>query len=359
MTNLMEVNHNWASRPADQRYLSVSELYQAVKERRENSRERGVAVEHLAVHATEGNNLRLLAPGGEDLGEMTHFAFGQLCARAGAPAKYLRSLPAELAQIPLQWSLERGVEAADRDGKVLTRKNGSDYVASVTSGTYGRIYDEEVVRAVLKRFDLSKWGVPAATYSATDPKRATTLYASDRDVFLFLVSENEIEVTGESLKRGVIVWNSEVGAATLGIKTFTYDRVCDNRIIWNAGNLREVKIRHTSGAPDRFLAEAVPALSAYVNADTRLAVEAITRAKGQEVGDTRGEVLAWLHKKGFTQGLSRQAYDLAEKDPRGYNPRSVWGLVQGLTDAAHDVTYQDARTDIEMKAGKLLEEVAA
>lgn len=36
-------------------------------------------------------------------------------------------------------------------------------------------------------------------------------------------------------------------------------------------------------------------------------------------------------------------------------PRTVWGLVQGVTDVAHDITHTDARTDLESKAGSLLE----
>ena len=48
-----------------------------------------------------------------------------------------------------------------------------------------------------------------------------------------------------------------------GIATFTYDYVCDNRIIWGQRNFRELKIRHTSGGPHRFVANAVPQLTAY------------------------------------------------------------------------------------------------
>ena len=58
-------------------------------------------------------------------------------------------------------------------------------------------------------------------------KDTTTLYASDRDVFLFLVDDmNPIEAgtlpdgSPDLFFRGFYCWNSEVGAKTLGIASF-------------------------------------------------------------------------------------------------------------------------------------------
>ena len=39
--------------------------------------------------------------------------------------------------------------------------------------------------------------------------------------------------------------------------------------------------------------------------------------------------------------------------------RSVWDAAQGITAIARDVTHQDARIEIEGKAGALLNKVAA
>ena len=355
----MQVSHNWATRPDDERYLDVQSLHDAVLARRNSSMVEDSAIDLLQVRADDDNSMHLVNGQGNDAGKLTHFAFGQLCQRVGAPAGYLRSLPAQLAQIPLAYSLEQGDLAKERDGKILSRQNGSRYVSAVTSATYGRIWDSEVTRAVLDHIDLNTWKVPAASYSAKDPKRATTLYGSDRDVFMFLVSENSIESSGESVNRGVIIWNSEVGSATLGITTMTYDRICDNRIIWGAGNIKSLKIRHTSGAPDRFIVQALPAIQSYMASSDLEAAETIRKAKQLTVGSNKMDVVQWLQNKGFTQGLARKAYDYAESDKRNYNPRSVWGLVQGMTDAAHEVNYTNERVAIETKAGSLLDAIAA
>lgn len=353
MNNITMVSKQWASRPNDQRFLSLADLKEKVQNRKETSQVVDFAFDLLSVRASDEGDLILTDKDGSgNLGALTHYTFGQMCSRVGAPAGYLRTLPAALSQIPLAYSMER----SDReDVKVLIRENGIRTVGAMTSPHYGRIWDLELVEAVEKHFDPNVWKVPYASYQAKDPLRATTLYASDRDVFIFLVSENTIDVEGESIKRGVILWNSEVGSKTLGFMTFTYDRVCDNRIIWNASNVRELRIKHTSGAPHRFAKEASPLLAEYVNSDTSLAAEKIRAAKKLTVGSNKSEVVAWLKAKGFTAGLAGKAFDAAENDIRRYDPTSVWGLVQGITDVAHEIPHQDDRTEVETKAGQLLE----
>jgi hypothetical protein len=361
MANSNIVHSQWASRPNDQRYLTVQDLYQAVLARRQSSDVTDVAVDALQVRPDDtGKEIQLVDTAGRGFGLLTHYSFGQLCQRAHAPAGYLRTLPAELAVIPLQWSLETHETEGDEgnDAKLLTRVNGHQNVAAVTSVTYGRIWDADVVQAVLDHVDLDTWKVPSASYSATDPKRATTLYASDRDVFIFLVNEQAgVDADGGSIKRGVYLWNSEVGSATFGIASFLYDYVCDNRIIWGQREFKELKIRHTSGGPHRFLAHAVPMLKSYAESSDALLSATIRAAKAKEVAGDKPGVQDWLKARGFTVPQAQAAYDAAERDPRGYNPRSVWGLVQGLTDNAKGITHTDDRVALEQRAGALLDSI--
>jgi hypothetical protein len=359
--NINTVSNQWATRPNDQRFLSVEALYEKVRDRRESSRVSDVALDHMQVRPDASGEIMLADTTGENFGQLTHYAFGQLCQRAHAPAGYLRSLPAELVCPTLQWSLETHEAASDEsnDARLLTRINGHRDIAAVTSATYGRIWDADVVRAVIQHVDLDVWKVPAATYGVRDPLLATTLYASDRDVFVFLVNESAgIDADGGSIKRGVYLWNSEVGSATFGIATFLYDYVCDNRIIWGAKQFRELKIRHTSGGPHRFIAQAVPELKAYAQSSAAIVESTIRAAKAREVGRDRKGVQDWLKARGFTTPQARRAWDAAEADPRNYNPASLWGVVQGLTDSAKELKNTDDRTDLERKAGSLLDIVA-
>ena len=106
-------------------------------------------------------------------------------------------------------------------------------------------------------------------------KDTTTLFASDRDVFVFLVDDrNPIEVgklaNGEPdlMFRGFYAWNSETGSKTAGIAAMYLRGVCMNRCLWGVENFHEIKIRHTKFAPDRFAQEAYPALQSFATGST-------------------------------------------------------------------------------------------
>lgn len=353
MSNDMTVSRQWSSRPDDQRFLTVPDLAAHVHRRRELSAQKDVALEHITVTARDGEMMIVNnSKGGEAL--TTNWSFGQVCSMAGAPASYLRKLPAAVAQIPLAYSLKN----VDRvDAKLLLEHDEEKRLwtaRAVTSPTYGRIWDAEVVDALVNNLDLSVWKVPSASYASKDPKRATTLYASDRDMFVFLVDDSHpIEHNGERLFRGFYVSNSEVGSATFILCLFLYRYVCDNRIIWGQQDVKELRIRHTSGGPHRFMAEAAPALKGYLEASTVQTIEMLNRAQGTKVADTEAEAVAWLKQRGFTEGLAKDAMERAAQEPG--DPRSMWNVVQGLTSAAQDRGFTDSRVEVEMKAGKLLD----
>jgi hypothetical protein len=356
----MVLNAQWASRPDDQRFLTVEALHAAVSARRQRAGEVGSAAEHLRIIPAESGDLILGDATGKRFGKLTNWAFGQLCQRAKAPAGFLRGLPPVMAAMNLQYQVEHAVDVADRDVKVLSWKDGR-FSAAVTSATYGRIWDEEITRAILSRVDLDVWKVPAASYSGSDPLRATTLYASDRDVFVFLCdTQNAIEIPGEPAPkyRGFYVSNSEVGDGRFILATFLFDRVCDNRIIWGQSEFREISIRHTSGGPTRFMASAAPTLTKFLNASTTSEVRAITAAQDKIVGKDRKEVVNWMRERGFTLGNAGAAYDASEREGIR-NPTSLWGVISGLTEIAHKIPHTDERVDLERKASGLLDLVAA
>ena len=133
----------------------------------------------------------------------THWSFGQLASLVGAPAAYLRQLPAPLAAINLQYGL---TSHRAEQVKTLEIENGRLELRAVTGPDYGRIFDHELVEAVQKIAGNgtgdTRWKVPGVLDWSTGiynpnvdiTKDTTTLYASDRDVFLFLVDDlNPIE----------------------------------------------------------------------------------------------------------------------------------------------------------------------
>ena len=101
------VSSEWFSRPDDERFLSLGDLGRAVRDRSERSRTRVVATDliHVEANRSDGERLALILPGAEVPVVPTHWSFGQLAAQVGAPATYLRQLPAALAGINLQYGL--------------------------------------------------------------------------------------------------------------------------------------------------------------------------------------------------------------------------------------------------------------
>jgi len=74
------VSSEWFSRPADERYLSLSELMASVKGRAERSRTRTVESAAVRVEASrdDAEALALVLPGSAKPVAPTHWSFGQL-----------------------------------------------------------------------------------------------------------------------------------------------------------------------------------------------------------------------------------------------------------------------------------------
>ena len=141
------VSSEWFARPDDERYLSLSELYASVKGRSERSRTRTVESAAIRVEASrdDAERLSLALPDADEPVAPTHWSFGQLASLVGAPAAYLRQLPAPLAAINLQYGL---TSHRAEQVKTLETENGRIELRAVTGPDYGRIHDHELVAAV-------------------------------------------------------------------------------------------------------------------------------------------------------------------------------------------------------------------
>ena len=369
------VSSEWFSRPDDERYLSLSELYTSVKGRAERSRTRTVesAAIRVEAHRDDPENLALILPEADAPVAPTHWSFGQLASLVSAPAAYLRQLPAPLAGINLQYGL---TSHRAEQIKTLETEDGRTELRAVTGPDYGRIYDHELVAAVQKIAGNgtgdTRWKVPGTldwSSGVYNPmvditKDTTTLYASDRDVFLFLVDDmNPIEAgklpdgSPDLYFRGFYCWNSEVGAKTLGIASFYLRAVCQNRNLWGVEDFQEISIRHSKYAANRFAHEAAPALTRFADSSPRPFVEGIRAARERIVARSDDDRTDFLRKRGFSKAETARIVEtvLAEE---GRPPESVFDFVQGITAVARSKPQQDARLEMEGKAKKLLERAA-
>jgi len=360
------VSSQWFNRPDDQRFLNLDDLAAHVKARSDAAVQTIVDVDHIRVHASMNDPEKLsLEYHGMEV-EPTHWAFGQLSSLAGAPAGYLRKLPATVAGINLQYGLQN---LRSENAKLYYNEN---QLLAATGTEYGRVHDYELVEAVQRiagnGVGDTRWKIPGVldwsngTYNPfVDPtKDTTTLYASDRDVFMFLVDDTHpIEIgklkNGEPdlMFRGFYVFNSEVGSKTLGISTFMLRGVCANRNIWGQQDKQSLSIRHSKNAPKRFASEVGPALIEYSNQSTLGVISDINQAKSTIVATNDDERFQWLGKQGFNAKQAKKIIDtvIQEEDTK---PRSVWDFVQGVTAVARNIKHTDDRLDMEKIAGKLM-----
>lgn len=368
------VSSEWFSRPDDERYLSLTDLYDAVRRRAERAQTRTVESCNVKVEASRDSaeRLALIVPGRDDPVAPTHWSFGQLCSLVGAPSSYMRQLPAPLAGINLQHGLlSHRAELL----KTLEADDGRVELRAVTGPDYGRIWDHELVAAVRKiagnGVGDTRWKVPGVLDWATmthNPfvdvtKDTTTLYASDRDVFLFLVDDtNPIEAgrlpdgSPDLYFRGFYCWNSEVGSKTLGIASFYLRAVCMNRNLWGVENFEEITIRHSKFAAQRFAHEAAPALTRFADSSPAPFVAGIRAARERIVARSDEDRDSFLRKRGFSKSETMKIIETVLHE-EGRPPESVFDFVQGITALARGKAHQDARLELEGKAKRLLERV--
>ncbi|AMK23222.1 MULTISPECIES: hypothetical protein [Sphingomonadaceae] len=369
--NIGRVSSEWFSRPDDERFLSLTDLYDSVRTRADRATTRVIESKAVRVEARseDAERLSLIVPGEDRPIAPTNWSFGQLCSLVSAPASYLRNLPAALAGINLQHGLltHRGEQV-----KLLQTNEGRSELRAVTGPDYGRIWDHELVGAVMKiagnGVDDTRWKVPGVLDWGSmryDPYvdvslETTTLYASDRDVFLFLVDDTHPIEAGKLPNgdpdlyfRGFYCWNSEVGSKTLGMATFYLRAVCMNRNLWGVENFEEISIRHSKFAANRFAHEAAPALENFADSSPMTFVQGIKTARERVVARKDEDREAFLRKRGFSKTETSKiiATVLSEE---GHPPSSLYDFVQGITAHARTKTNQDTRLEVEAKARTLL-----
>lgn len=372
--NVSRVSSEWFNRPDDERFLSLDTLYDRVRARAEAATTRIVESRAIRVQAqsSHADRLHLLVPGADAPIAPTHWSFGQLCSLVGAPAGYLRELPAALSGINLQHGLiaHRGEQV-----KMLETSDGRTELRSVTGPDYGRIWDHELVEAVMRFAGNgtgdTRWKVPGVldwgsmVYNphVDISAETTTLYASDRDVFLFLVDDTHPIEAGrlpngdpDLYFRGFYCWNSEVGAKTLGIATFYLRAVCMNRNLWGVENFEEISIRHSKFAANRFAAQAAPALTHFADSSPQDFVLGVKAARERIVARKDEDRADFLRREGFSRADTARiiASVVAEE---GHPPSSIYDFVQGVTAVARTKTNQDARIELEGKAKRLFQRV--
>lgn len=378
---LFAASRQWSERPDDERFSTLEEMYEACKAYAERSAESTVPFSALRVEALEGE---VMLSGRAGIpARMTNWAFRQLSAKAEAPATYLQSLPATLAAQNINFGLKNRSEELS-DAKALYHFDESNIVTvrSLTTEKYVRIYNHEIISRLFNLTD-DGWRVPPArpAFSGQKGTRPATiedvlsgskfglsinvgdiiapagLYASDHDMFVFLVNEDKRidDGTPEGLSRGVFIENSEVGAKSVRRTTFLYRHVCGNHIVWDASNVKKISLRHVGEVRNKFMSLEAE-LETYANSSASDEEARIQELRVKQIAATKDEVLDFLFgKRVASRKLLEKAYDKADEfsDVDG-SPRTAYGMINGITRVSQESKYADERAEADGATAKII-----
>jgi len=350
-------HREWASRPPDERYASVHALYEAARARRVRIEERPIETGTFRTEADDTGDL-VIRETSDRTAALTHWSFGQLATIAGAPPRYLRTLPASMASSAINYGLQRHA----RDEHQLFVERAAPWtVHAITSPRYARVHHHELAARVLDLMaEHPAWHLPLGYKDGEfgAERVPSGAYLGDRDMFLFLVDGNRdlddpTDRAHAGLFRGFILRNSDVGAAALTLDVFLFRMVCGNHIIWGFQHVAGFRRRHIGASIQDAWSSSLDDVRAAIDADTATDRTVLLRATTQELGPTRDAVLETVTRRlDLSQKQADQAYTLAEEHET--NPRSVWGYVQGLTRLSQRTPWQDGRFTLDRAASRLL-----
>jgi hypothetical protein len=390
---IFKANKQWSTRPADERFNTLHEMYLASKKYADEAVEKTAEFKDLRVEKV-GEDVQLVGRQGIPA-KLTNWAFGQLCQKVGAPASYLRTLPATLAAQNLNHGLAQRVanEANEALANLMFHQNGGWLLRSCLTDAYSRIWNYEILERLLvmegqgwaPARPTSHWGsdtvgqcimcagsgepgtfqkeqfegTEICVYCKGTGKELPALYASDHDMFAFLMnSELGIKETGAAgmIYKGVIVENSEVGAKSVKMTKFGFREMCGNHIIWGATDVVEIRVRHVGDIHSQMEAY-YAAIRKYANESVSEIEGKIEYSKNKLIADTKEEVLDALFGKrslDISRKTLEEGYDAVKPEQDG-DPRTVWGFVQGLTRFSQTLGFADKRNELDRKAGKILD----
>jgi hypothetical protein len=125
--NLYKASREWATRPQDQRFETLAALFDSVNSRRMRSRSSDISLAEVKAS---------VAPDGEDIQfnhglkavAPTNWSFGQLSGWIGAPASYLRKLPAQLAVDCINNGIQNNATTALKFMSVIPQQPTAEYL---------------------------------------------------------------------------------------------------------------------------------------------------------------------------------------------------------------------------------------
>ena len=395
--NIYEAHRAWASRPPDQCFDSLEEMHTFCSDYRYRSETVGAELSSLRIlpHHERGDDLALFGVGEaqrsrkggqglrlasssgarkdskpEGIG-FTNFSFSQLCSNLLCPSDFISTLPSNMASDVMNFKLKQLEKAGGKQSKLLLQKefpNGgkgkkkkeSVILRAATSNIYDRLWNSQVTEFLLKvnRNLKGRFQPPVENWKG---EGGTGLYASDRDMFAFLVDkEKQLDVSGAELVRGFYISNNEVGSGSLRFCMFLCDYICGNHIIWDVSEAITIAARHAGNAATDTFNNLLPlAIAFQISKKASIDEDKVKNAQKTILGKDKEKTVDFVFEKRIASRRLAEAAWVSSDHREGVNPNSAWGMICGLTAMARQVEHYDKRAAIESGAAKLMLGVAA
>jgi hypothetical protein len=340
---LTRANQELFRRPADECFKQFGDLYNHCRHVDEMSTERWVQPGEITVVPTDGSLGLELAR--QTTLKLNSWSFGQLCTFAGVSKDTVNRLTPDTASMVFHETFPHG-------NKPIQLYEQSSTVRSVHPASYTRLTNIELL-STIREFATDFIPPQRAGRGEPTEEGGTGLYCGEQDLFVFLIDPTGwIEIEGEAFCPGMFVWNSEVGRRSVGIQTFWFQAICANHIVWDATEVVEFSRKHTANVRDSLsdIREIMHRLVLKRDSRRDSFAEVIRKAMNAHLGSDDDERLKLLARHDIPKALAKEALDIARRDGR----LTIFSVVDALTRLSGDMKYIGDRTDLDVKASRLL-----
>jgi hypothetical protein len=272
--------------------------------------------------------------------QLNDWSFGQVCRAAGVSKDTLNRLTSDTAARALS-------ETLPKSGKPMQALTFDGTVRSVHGAAYTRLNNVDLLNIVLEF--ATDFSPPQKGFNGS-----TGLYCGEQDMFVFLIDPSGwCEIEGEAFAPGFFLWNSEVGRRSVGVKTFWFQAVCANHIVWDATEVIDFSRKHTANVHESLSAirRAIADLAAKRDERRDGFARVMAKAFKERLGDKSEDVAKVLAVHGIPRDFAKQALQMAE----GQGRFTVFSLVDALTRIAGATKNAGDRMELDEKASRLLD----
>ena len=311
----------------------------------------------LQVVGENENQKMIVGLDGQGFFEPTEHTSRQIAARAGIPWNYYNKVMADSPEL-LKTNVRHWWDNKPEKRMIRTMDTTA---RAFLSDRYKRVENEQVAQIALEAMSQQDDAVVLSA-DVTDNK----LYMK----FLFPSIEGEVKA-GDTMRAGVMVSNSEIGAGSLNVQAFTYRDFCTNGMVFGGRDMFGFKRVHRGGRVIEGVDYQVLSDEAVQASDEALMLEVRDTVKAAASQELFDKMMAQMKSAADSsqiiqpeKGIELLGQDFGLTDSersralinliedRDY---SKWGALNAVTKLANTAESYDRATELETIGGQILQ----